>query len=77
MDQNWTHISEGFPQTFQDVIVCSDEDKVKPAKYLGNNKWDTYLKVEYWMSLPTPPKHKIIVSDDDAPKRRGRPKKEI
>ena len=72
---NWIHINEQSPDKYQEVIICSDEDRVKSAMYLGNGKWSTYLTVEYWQPFPEAPKRENVTTETEAPKKRGRKKK--
>lgn len=74
MDE-WIHISERHPEKYQEVIICSDEDKVKGAIYMGDNKWNTYTRVEWWQPLPKAPKRKAPIESGEEPKKRGRKKK--
>ena len=70
---DWINAKEQPPKPYQDIIICSDEGKVKPATYLGNGKYNTFLNVEWWQPYPAPPK--TIETETEAPKKRGRPKK--
>lgn len=80
----WNDAKTQPPRPYQEVIICSDDDKVKSAIYLGNGKWNTFLDVELWMPFPDAPKRTKDVVDtkadvtvvEPAPKKkRGRPKK--
>ncbi len=70
---DWIDAKTQPPKVYQEVIICSDEGKVKSATYLGNGKYNTFLNVEWWQPYPEPPK--MIVVETEAPKKRGRPKK--
>ena len=70
---DWINAKEQPPKPYQDIIICSDEGKVKPATYLGNGKYNTFLNVEWWQPYPAPPQ--TIITETEVPKKRGRPKK--
>ena len=73
----WINVSDRFPKLYQEVIICSDEGRVKAATYLGNSKWNTFLNVVWWMSLPEAPEiNNNITVEEEQPKKRGRKKKE-
>ena len=69
----WINAKEQPPKPYQEIMICSDEGKVKPATYLGNGKYNTFLNVEWWQEYPAPPA--TIVNETTAPKNRGRPRK--
>ena len=73
----WINITDKSPDKYQEVIVCSNDNKIKSAIYMGNGKWSTYLKVDYWQPLPKAPNREIATSVEEKPtkKKRGRPKK--
>ena len=71
---NWIHISNP-PEKFEEVIICSDEGKRKSAIYMGDGKWTTFLKVEWWQPFPAAPKRENVTTETEAPKKRGRKKK--
>lgn len=84
----WIDINDQPPQIYKEVIICSDDDKVKSAIYLGSGKWNTFLNVEFWMPFPEAPKRVVrdpgikveskssVDKCEVAPKKkRGRPKK--
>ena len=62
------------PADYKEVIICTTEGKVKAAIYLGNGTWNTFLQVACWQPLPEAPES-LKASNVDAPKKRGRPKK--
>ena len=70
----WIDAKKNPPEMYQEIIICSDERRVKPAIYLGNGKYNTYLNVVYWQPLPEAPK---VGADKcvETVKKRGRPKK--
>ena len=74
----WFDAKTNPPEAYQEVIICSDERKVKAAIYLGNGKWNTFLNVVYWQPLPNPPKRVNEANEDSVEsvkKKKGRPKK--
>ena len=72
---DWININDCLPEKYQDVIVCTDTGRVKTALHMGNGKFDTYMKVLYWMDMPEAPK--MEVAEEPVKKKRGRPKKEV
>lgn len=73
---NWIDINEQQPEKYQNVIICTDTSKVKGALHIGNAKFDTYMKVLYWMPMPEAPKTEAAkVIEEPVKKKRGRPKK--
>ena len=75
---DWINVNEQSPAPYQEVIICSNERRVKAATYLGDGKYNTFLQVVYWQPMPMPPE--ILNEVNDAPvepvkKKRGRPKK--
>ena len=79
MEYKWKklQIPDQEPKQYEEVIVCSDEGKVKSAAYLGNGKWSTYLVVALWTEMPKAPTDLLSGVEDveAAPKKRGRKKK--
>lgn len=79
MEYKWKklQIPDQEPKQYEEVIVCSDEGKVKSAAYLGNGKWSTYLVVALWTEMPKAPIDLLSGVDgtDSEPKKRGRKKK--
>lgn len=74
---DWININDHLPEKYQDVIVCTDTGRVKAALHMGNGKFDTYMKVLYWMPMPEAPKIETVeIKEEQAKKKRGRPKKE-
>lgn len=73
----WINIADQEPDKYQEVIICSNDDTVKSAIYMGNGKWNTYLKIDCWQPFPKAPKRKIVTTTEEKPikKKRGRPKK--
>lgn len=72
----WIAIRDRLPNKFSEVIVCTNEGRVKSAIYMGDGKFNTFLPIIYWMPMPEAPK----MNDDEEPvevvkKKRGRPKK--
>ena len=78
---DWTSVKEKLPDVHKEVIVATNEGRVKSAIYMGNGKWNTFLSVTHWMLYPTPPSVTAnVVVDASTPveapkKKRGRPKK--
>lgn len=79
MEYEWKklQIPDQEPKQYEEVIVCSDEGKVKSAAYLGNGKWSTYLTVALWTDMPKAPVDLMSGTEnvEDVPKKRGRKKK--
>ena len=74
---DWINIADRLPEKYQDVIVCTDTGRIKAALHMGNGKFDTYMKVLYWMPMPEAPKIEVTeVIEEPVKKKRGRPKKE-
>ena len=74
----WFDAKTNPPDPYQEVIICSDEHRVKSAIYLGNGKYSTFVNVVYWMPFPKPPEVENEVSEspvEPVKKNRGRPKK--
>ena len=71
---NWINAKTQPPERYQEVIICSDDGKVKSAIYLGDGKYNTFLNVVYWQPMPEAPDD-IENTEVVAPKR-GRKKKE-
>lgn len=69
----WKKITEEEPQKFEEVIICSDTGKVKPATYFGGYKWSTYLQVVLWTPMPEAPAE-IGKHNKPEQKKRGRKK---
>ena len=73
---DWIDINDQQPEKYQDVIICTDTSKVKAALHMGNAKFDTYMKVLYWMPMPEAPKIETEeIKEKPVKKKRGRPKK--
>lgn len=70
----WKKITEEEPKKFEEVIICSDTGKVKPATYFGGFKWSTYLQVALWMPMPDAPAEFSIEHSEPEKKKRGRKK---
>lgn len=72
----WIAIRDRFPEKFSEVIVCTNEGRVKSAIYMGDGKFNTFMPIVYWMPMPEAPKfentEKVI---EPIKKKRGRPKK--
>jgi hypothetical protein len=71
----WININDRLPERFQEVIMCSDEGKVKSAVHMGDGKFNTFLQVVYWQPMPKAPEMNNKEIDEPVKKRRGRPKK--
>ena len=72
---DWININDKKPEFYQEVIICSNEGKVKSAIYMGNGKWNTFLVVTHWMPFPSPHNGAVEVTIEAPKKKRGRPKK--
>ena len=72
---NWINAKTQPPEKYQQIIICSDEGKVKSAIYLGDGKYNTFLNVVYWQPLPEAPEN--IENDKVEPVKRGRKKKSV
>lgn len=72
---DWINVKTQPPKKYQEVIICSDEGKVKSAIYLGDGKYNTFLNVVYWQSMPEAPEN--IENDKVEPVKRGRKKKSV
>lgn len=72
----WKKITEEEPKKYEEVIICSDTGKVKPATYLGGLKWSTYFQVVLWMSMPDAPTEFVVEHKEAEPpkQKRGRKK---
>lgn len=64
----WNNVSEITPNEGQEVIVYTDDDKMRICMY-SRGRFSTYLKVTHWREKPDAPKKTSAVE-----KRRGRPK---
>ena len=74
----WININDKKPNPYQEVIICSNEGRVKSAIYMRDGKWNTFIPVVYWMPYPNPPVATTNTTEApvEAPKKkRGRPKK--
>lgn len=71
---DWINISEKYPNPYEEVIICSNEGRVKSAIYVNNGKWNTFLNVVYWMPMPKAPEIQNV-EVEQVKKSRGRPKK--
>ena len=74
----WINAKTDPPADYKEVIICSDDRKVKSAIYLGNGKWNTFLNVVYWQPFPNPPETSNETKETPVElvkKKRGRPKK--
>ena len=84
----WININDQQPDKFSEILICTNEGRVKAAIYMGNGKFNTFLPVAYWMPFPEPPKpqkptkvieetKETVVEKPVEPvkKKRGRPKK--
>lgn len=72
---DWININDRLPQQYVEVIVCSNEGRVRAAIYMGGGKWNTFLPVVYWMPMPTPPDGLVESPVEEPKKKRGRKKK--
>lgn len=76
---DWINIKDQLPKQYEEVIIASNEGRVRAAIYMGNGKWNTFLPVAYWMPYPSAPTESVQTAEApavEAPKKkRGRPKK--
>ena len=73
---DWINIKDKQPELYKEVIICSNDGRVKSAICVGNNKWNTFLEVAYWMPFPEAPNGlSVEVVEQPVKKKRGRPKK--
>ena len=72
---DWININDKQPDSYQEVIIASNEGRVKSAIYMGAGKWNTFLEIAYWMPMPEPPDGLSVVPVETPKKKRGRPKK--
>ena len=71
---DWINVKDRLPDNFHEVIVTTDDGRVKSAMYMFDGKWNTFLNVTHWMEYPEAPE--VVVSDEEEPiKKRGRKKK--
>ena len=71
---DWTSVKDRLPEKFKEVIVATEDGRVKSAIYAGGDKWNTFLNITHWMEYPEAPY--VVVSDEEEPiKKRGRRKK--
>ena len=73
---DWISVRDRLPDKFKEVIVATEEGRVKSAIYAGGDKWNTFLNITHWMEFPEAPE--IVVEDDieeEPVKKRGRKKK--
>lgn len=73
---NWINVKTQLPERYQQIIICSDEGRVKSATYLGDGKYNTFLNVVYWQPFPEAPEN-IENGEVEAVKKRGRKKKNV
>lgn len=71
---DWINAKTQLPEKYQEVIICSDEGRVKSAIHLGDGKYNTFLNVAYWQPFPEAPEN-IEDVEVGVPKKRGRKKK--
>ena len=73
---DWININDRYPEKYQEVLIASDDGRVKTAIYMGNGKWSTYLPIVCWAPFPAPPDGLVEIPIEAPKKKRGRPKKE-
>lgn len=64
----WNNVSEMTPNEGEEVIVYTDDDKMRICLY-SRGRFSTYLKVTHWSKKPNGPQKEAMPE-----KRRGRPK---
>ena len=72
---DWINIKDKLPEQYKEVIIASNEGRVRSAIYMGNGKWSTFLQVAYWMNYPIAPDGLEAITVEEPKKKRGRPKK--
>ena len=71
---DWISVKDRLPEKFKEVIVSTEDGRVKSAIYIGRDQWNTFLNITHWMEYPEAPD--VVVSDEEEPiKKRGRRKK--
>lgn len=73
---NWINAKTQPPDKYQEIIICSDEGRVKSATYLGDGKYNTFLNVAYWQPFPEAPEN-IENGEVEPVNKRGRKKKNV
>jgi hypothetical protein len=73
---DWISVKDRLPNNFNEVIVATDDGRVKSAVYMSNGKWNTFLNITHWMEYPEAPEIdvEIEVEEEQAKKRCGRKK---
>lgn len=71
---DWISVKDRLPDNFHEVIIATDDSRVKSAMHMVDGKWNTFLNVTHWMEYPEAPE--VVVSDEEEPiKKRGRKSK--
>ena len=74
---DWISVKDRLPNNFNEVIVATDDGRVKSAVYMSNGKWNTFLNITHWMEYPEAPEVDVVDGTEEEPiKKRGR-KKEV
>ena len=74
---NWIKLSEEKPTKYQEVLVCTDQKRIKQVIYMGDGKFSTFSNVVAW-AMPEPPEWieaPEVENAEPVKKKRGRPKK--
>lgn len=74
---DWINVNDKLPNKYQEVIIATDDGRVKSAMYMTNGKWNTFLNVTHWMEFPEAPEAVVEAESEEEPvkKKRGRKKK--
>lgn len=72
---DWISVKDRLPDKFHEVIIATDDGKVKSAMYMYDGKWNTFLNVTHWMEYPEAPEVDIVDIEKEPVKKRGRKKK--
>lgn len=74
---DWIDVKDRLPDQYHEVIIATDDGRVKSAMYMLNGKWNTFLNITHWMEYPDAPKVDVVDDTEEEPvkKRRGRKKK--
>ena len=46
---DWISVKDRLPDNFHEVIIATDDSRVKSAMHMVDGKWNTFLNVTHWM----------------------------